>query len=176
MRNDTMAPVLTRITTRYVAAEDRVRLSGQLEGAGTVAVWLTLRLLNRLLPKLLSGLEGRPAQMSLGEALRGEVLHGFAQRKAIAAMPATAPVQIADDTVHWVAEAVVISRSATGVALTFRARDGREVLLALMGEALRQWLAIVYRAYGAAGWPGDFWPTWLVESTQPTAPAGLTIH
>ncbi len=181
MRNSTKAPALTRITTRYVAHEDRVQLAGELAGAGEVTVWLTLRLLNQLLPRLLSGLEQQRADFSRGETLRdeklrGEILHGFAQRKAMAEMPATAPVKVSDNAASWVAEAVLISRLANGVTLTFRARDGREVLLSLMGEMLRQWLAIVYYAYGAAKWPGDFWPTWLVESTQPTAPAGLTVH
>ena len=61
------APVLTRITTRYVALEDRIRLAGEVEGAGMVSIWLTRRLLQRLLPKLLRGLEPAPANPA-GEA------------------------------------------------------------------------------------------------------------
>jgi hypothetical protein len=176
MRNGAMAPALTRITTRYVAHEDRVRLAGELAGAGEVTVWLTFRLLNQLLPRLLSGLEQQRAHLSRGEALRGEILQGFAQRKAMAEMTPSTPVRVGNNAATWLAEAVVISRSANGVTLIFRAGDGQEVLLPLKGEALRQWLAIVYRAYGDAAWPGAFWPAWLVESAQPTAPSGLTVH
>lgn len=181
MGNGTMAPALTRITTHYVAHEDRVRLAGEVAGAGKVTVWLTLRLLNQLLPRLLSGLERPRPDLSRGDALPGEILHGemlqgFAQRKAMAEMPAATPVNVIDEAPSWVAEAVVISRFTYGVTLTFRARDGQEVLLPLKGEVLRQWLAIVYYAYSAADWPSEFWPAWLVESTQPKAPAGLTLH
>lgn len=176
MRIGTEAPALTRITTSYVAHEDRVRLAGEIAGAGEVTVWLTLRLLKQLLPRLLRGLEQQRAHLSRGEALRGEILHGFAQRKAMAEMTPTSPVRVGNRAASWVAEAVVISRSANGVTLTFRAGDGREVLLPLKGGALRQWLAIVYRAYGDAEWPGDFWPAWLVESAQSTSPPGMTVH
>ena len=53
MSNGRPAPELTRITTRYVAAEDRVRLAGERAGGSPVAIWLTRRLLQLLIPKLL---------------------------------------------------------------------------------------------------------------------------
>ena len=151
-------------------------MAGEVAGAGELTVWLTLRLLKQLLPSLLHGLEQQTAGLSRSEALRGELLQGFAQRKAVAEMTPATPVRVGNNAANWVAEAVVISRSANGVTLTFRAGDGREALLPLNGGALRQWLAIVYRAFCDAEWHGDFWPAWLVESAQPTAPPGLTVH
>ena len=43
---------LHRITTEYIDSEDRIRLTGQLASGDTVVLWLTQRLLNRLVPHL----------------------------------------------------------------------------------------------------------------------------
>ena len=43
---------LQRCTTEYIATEDRLRLSGEIGTQSTVVLWLTQRLLNRLMPPL----------------------------------------------------------------------------------------------------------------------------
>ena len=45
---------LQRITTEYDEREDRIRVSGQLAQGEAVVLWLTQRLLNRLVPHLTS--------------------------------------------------------------------------------------------------------------------------
>ena len=44
--------VLHRLTTDYVEEEDRIRVSGASANGDTVVLWLTQRLLNRLVPHL----------------------------------------------------------------------------------------------------------------------------
>ena len=40
---------LQRCTTEYVECEDRIRLAGELASGATVVLWLTQRLMNRLI-------------------------------------------------------------------------------------------------------------------------------
>ena len=52
--------ILTSFTTEYIEQEDRLRLVGSFE-QGKVVVWLTLRLLQRLLPLFVRWLEQQQA-------------------------------------------------------------------------------------------------------------------
>ena len=46
---------LQRVTTEYVDSEDRIRISGSCVDDGLVQLWLTRRLMDRLLPMVLQG-------------------------------------------------------------------------------------------------------------------------
>ena len=48
---------LQRLTTEYVDAEDRMRLTGEIRPGETLVLWLSQRLLMRLLPHLFLWLE-----------------------------------------------------------------------------------------------------------------------
>ena len=50
-------PELQRITTEFIDSEDRIRLCGECSPQQTVVLWLTQRMLNRLVPHLLNWLE-----------------------------------------------------------------------------------------------------------------------
>lgn len=63
---------LQRFTTEYVEIEDRIRLAGETAPGHTVVLWLTQRLLARLLPHLLQWLE-----QQTGATIRGDILQGF---------------------------------------------------------------------------------------------------
>ena len=156
------APELTRITTRYVAAEDRVRLAGERAGGRPVAIWLTRRLLQRLVPKLLLPLETAPGAITLHR----ELLLGFAQQKALAAQVPVAPVAPPADAEAWLAQRATISRSPQALRINFESADGQSASLLLTPAAVHQWLAIVFRAYRSAQWPMDIWPAWLIENLE----------
>lgn len=47
-----MGAVLQRVTTAYLENEDRLRLTGKLADGDIVVLWLTQRLLSRLVPHL----------------------------------------------------------------------------------------------------------------------------
>ena len=70
-------PTFERITTQYIDFEDRIRLAGEVGNAAPVVIWLTRRLLQRLLPALLQWLERQGADKQ-----RAEVLQSFAQQAA----------------------------------------------------------------------------------------------
>ena len=55
---------LQRITTEYIDQEDRIRLTGELAHGATVVLWITQRLLNRLIPHLTAWLSRQIAPAS----------------------------------------------------------------------------------------------------------------
>ena len=171
-----MAQRLLRVTTEYVPAEDRFRLSGELEGDAPLVLWLTQRLLQRLVPALLRWLE----QQQGGGGLPGEVVQGFAQQAAKAALVPQAPVRAVSGSREWRVSSVDVGGSGRGVVLRFRADEAGAdaddgVLLYLEAKPLRQWLGILYEGYVKAGWPLDLWPVWLREGAEPVR-APLVLH
>lgn len=166
-----MTHYLQRITTEYILAEDRIRLSGQVEGGAPIVVWLTLRFLQRLLPKLLQWLEQQTPEMP-----RPEIVHGFAQQAAKAEMTPLPPVRAVTGSSVWLAQSVDLGRSERALCLTFRGIDGQHASLVLEAKPLRQWLSIVYEAYQKAKWPLEIWPVWLQESARTLKPDPVMLH
>lgn len=172
-----MNPILQRITTEYVADEDRIRLAGEGADGATVVIWLTQRLLQRLLPVLLQWLEqqGAPQEVHGSHTLHAELLQGFAQQAARAELAPQAPVQPNAGSTAWLAHAVDIGHAAQAVNLTFRSTDGARAALLLSDKQLRQWLGILSDATLKAEWPPGAWPQWLRDSTPP-ARGQMVLH
>lgn len=81
------APLLERLTTRYSNTEDRICVAGELAGAKPMVLWLTQRLLLRLLPSLFEWLQAQesvdvapkaPAVLSM----YADAVQSFAQEAA----------------------------------------------------------------------------------------------
>lgn len=151
---------LQRITTEFIATEDRIRLAGEVSGEAapaSVALWLTLRLLNRLVPYLCEWLASGDK-----EAPIAELQQEFAQQKAQAELEPQAPVQVATQTQGNLVHSIDIQTSPGETVLTFKDKD--EQILATMKLTLlqlRQWLSILYNQYRQAGWPNTAWPAWM---------------
>ena len=164
-------PTLERITTEYIDLEDRIRLAGEVGNAAPVVIWLTQRLLQRLVPALLQWLERQDDDIS-----RAEVLQSFAQQAARAELTPQAPVQAVAGCAAWLAQSVDITRSEQLLSLTFRGADGEDATLNLAAKPLRQWLSIVHDTYLKAGWPLDMWPNWIRESTLTAGQQSVVLH
>jgi len=168
--------VLERVTTEFVAAEDRLRLAG-VSAEGRVVLWLTRRLLERLLPALFAWLEGTgPAADGAAGAMGAapalwEFQQQWAQSAALAALQAGPPVPAdAADAVGLVTT-VSVASSAAALSLTFMDEaQGLEAVLPMSAANLRQWLQVVWRQYVRAEWPLELWPAWLRE--EPGGSAG----
>lgn len=172
MSNGRPAPELTRITTRYVAAEDRVRLAGERASGSLVTIWLTLRLFQRLIPKLVLP----PDELSGASVPHRELFLGFAQGKALAEHVPVAPVAPTADAESWLAQGAAISRSPQALTVTFKSAEGYAASVLLTPAAVHQWLAIVYRAYCSAQWPMDIWPPWMIENFKPGLVLPHALH
>lgn len=157
-----MTQILERITTEYIDTEDRIRLSGEVGSDAPVVIWLTRRLLQRLLPMLLQWLENQSGDMP-----HAEILQGFAQQAAKAELTLQPPVRACGESAAWLVSLVDVEQSEQMVTLTFHGVNGQTpVSLALAATTLRQWLSIVYEAYLKAEWSIEIWPGWLQESVS----------
>jgi hypothetical protein len=170
---------LKRITIDYLAAEDRLRLSGEGDDGGRLAIWLTRRLLDRLVPVLLDWMQREGCDLPMaraGDAVatnapapRAEPLHSFAQQAARASLSPVVPVQVTATDQAWLAQAVDVGRATGVLRLTFRGADVQQAVLTLRPQPLRQWLNILHDAYRKADWPATVWPDWVRDAAPTTS-------
>ena len=170
---------INRFTTQYDPMEDRIRLTGADDRGQTLSLWLTQRLLNRLVPHLCVGLEkrfGAFASKGNGQSLSAHVVQSFAQEKARTALPRSRPVVPTVDAPQWRVETVDVKNAPGGVRLTLKGpTEAEQASLVLSTPAQRQWLGIVYEQYRCASWPMQVWPHWMVEAagSPPRAVPGV---
>ena len=159
---------LQRFTTEYVPEEDRICVLGRATDGGAVIqrIWLTARLLRRVVPILLERLEP-PRQM---ETPRGAAIQRFAQQAARAEQPTLPRVTLPatpEASISWVAHAVRVRHTAESLTLTFKGPGEEEAQLVLVPKLHRQWLNILHDHWVRAGWPLDLWPAWMREGADP---------
>lgn len=170
---------LQRITSQYVEDEDRIRLTGAVEGGSIEVLWLTQRLLIRIINHLLQWLQQQTAAAS-GEARKGgqaaDLVQGFAQQAASAELTAQQPVQSQGEAQEWIVHSVDITNTPKAVRLSFKGLNGEQAALTLEARQLRQWLGIIHQLWTAAAWPQSIWPQWMSETdklaakTEPDTP------
>lgn len=171
---------LRRFTTRYVEVEDRIRLAGKVAPDRTVVLWLTRRLLNRLMPHLLEWLERKTPAPPAGadSGAYTEVIQSFAQQAARAEFKPQPPVRVPPpSSTHgtfpredWLVRAVHVAKSEKKVRIAFKgAAAAEQVSVTFQAQPLRQWLAILHDHYARAAWPLDIWPAWIKESDAPAS-------
>ena len=162
---------LHRITCEYVDLEDRIRVAGETEAGERLVLWLTRRLLDRLVQHLAGWLEKRDTHQAPEQAmsrLYDEARQGFAQEAARAGLKPEPPVPAAAARRSWLVGAVDINAREEMVTLDFRGSGPSEnVRLALSEAHLRQWLEIVRELYLRGDWPLTPWPGWMTPSADP---------
>tara|TARA_R110001606_G_scaffold172041_3_gene318221 strand:+ start:383 stop:883 length:501 start_codon:yes stop_codon:yes gene_type:complete len=149
---------LQRLTTEYVEAEDRIRISGELTSSETVVMWLSQRLLLRLLPHLFLWLEKQS-----NDNIPMEIEQSFAQEAAKANLTPEAPVQRLTGSQEWLVGAVDLTPNSNTLAMSFRSQTGQRETLALQAVPLRQWLEIIHTLWAVAEWPSHVWPEWIAS-------------
>lgn len=163
-------PGLARITTRYSPGQDRVCLAGALPDGSPVLLWLTQRLLRRLLPHLTAWLEGLDVSQAVAgtagraQTLYAEAVQGFALQAARAQLTPQVPVQVVEDGPACLVRSVDVQATPHAMKLVFSGSQGAVAAMELPAQLLRQWLAIVHDAWRVADWPLDPWPAWLLEN------------
>lgn len=162
--------IFERITTDYNETEDRLQLSGEASSGDHTVIWVTQRLLQRLVPVLLQWLERKNDGSGYSE-----VLHAFAQTAAREELVAQPPVRPGDSNDVWLVRSIDITQAEHAVTLTFIGAPAQKALLTLEEKFLRQWLSIVYETSLRAEWPTTIWPEWVRESSAAPIKAGKTL-
>lgn len=161
---------LSRVTTEYVPEEDRIRLAGVTGDSSIVVLWLTQRLVRRLVPVLTAWLEARSKDL-----LQQEVLHVMAQQRAAQTLEPSEPVLARDAATSWLATTVDVHRGQADLAVTFRDEEHRATV-AFNQVQLRQWLVIIRNCHSAAEWHPDVWPEWMTEDQESRPVRGLMLQ
>jgi hypothetical protein len=162
---------LQRLTTEYIEAEDRMRLTGEIRPRETQVLWLNQRLLLRVLPHLFLWLEKQA-----GSVFPAEIQQSFEQAAATRDLVDEAPVQRASDSKSWLVEAVDMTAGDQALRLSFRRDSEEPVSLTLAPVHLRQWLTILHALWRVAEWPRGVWPEWMPESMPQKPGAQRHLH
>ncbi|WP_010323505.1 hypothetical protein [Marinobacterium stanieri] len=185
---------LTRLTTRYVENEDRFLISADSD-VGVVKLWLTQRLLKRLLPHLIEWV-GKSSESTVQEPSESPVDNQSLQDNTGTDTKQSASAS-ADNDQQAASQMVAQYRKPTPSVdadkavmsclvhtLKFQPRDkivrilfelpDDEAILLLQEEHARIWLDVLYRHWQQAQWP-DIWPDWMKQAQHMrlTAPASL---
>lgn len=161
---------LQRLTTEYIDAEDRMRLTGEIRPGETLVLWLSQRLLVRLLPHLFLWLEKQAST-----AFPTEIEQSLEQHAASANLGDEAPVQRGVSSAAWLVEAVDMTAGDYALRLSFRREGEDAVSLTLSALHMRQWLTILRTLWSVAEWPMGIWPEWMAStiSTQTRRPTSV---
>ena len=162
---------ISRWTTEYIDHEDRLQISGEDESGQIQRIWVTRRLLERLLP-LLTGwieerFEGRP---------HGAALLQWEQAAAGASLAnnPTPPVVAKQD--GWLVHSVDVNRGPENIELLFKEGAREPFGLKLPPQAMRQWLAVVHGQVERAQWGLPVWPDWIGGAHSATDAQKAHLH
>lgn len=148
-------PDLQRLTTEFIDSEDRFRLAGARADGTIVTLWLTRRLLDRLIPHLTLWLEGQHANLP-----RADVMLQYAQSQF-------APQPRVTANAGELVKAIDLTPGVEQIHIRFKTgTDDESAGVGFAPTPLRQWLGILHQAYMLAGWPLGAWPAWMAESSS----------
>ena len=163
-----------RLSTEYVASEDRIRIVGELDDAQSVVIWMTNRMASRVVPALLQWLGKQASRSVAASAVEGRALQSFAQEAAVAEIKTQAPVTPHADSSAWLMRSVDFKGTESHISLTFRGRQGESASVRFKASELRQWLSILHLAWSKAQWPSVLWPDWIKRENP--AQQQMVIH
>ncbi|MCY3690031.1 MAG: hypothetical protein F4234_12865 [Gammaproteobacteria bacterium] len=177
---------LQRITSEYVATEDRFRLSGITDKGGEVSYWVTQRLLLRLLNFLLDWLETHREELERQAAtdMLGPVVTRSAKRSAQAGENVSGEEAGGEEAEEKEAEAGESSEedktataellfeadiriAASRITVVFKPRKSEHSQLSLQLDEAWQWVAILHTLWKRAEWNLSPWPDWVEEVKAP---------
>lgn len=162
-------PEIQRFKTNYVATEDRLRFACEMMGGGSEVFWLTQRLSNALVKRLLEWLD----KSSVQDPRFADHAHRMAQQSAMAGRTKGPAVSV-PDTPGWLVRSIDFKTAKTGVTLLFKGDDGRVARLGFNAQRLRQWLNVLQVQYRRSNWQADIWPAWMNDLAEaPPADRGL---
>lgn len=172
IRMSKTAPVLSKVTTQYDPVQDRIRLSGQFKNDKICVIWLTQRLLNRLIPHVTGWLEKQQDD----NTPRGDLLNSIQQQRAKnkhaerVEQGLDTAVSADEAETEWLAQSLDIQLPASGVRVIFKdkAKEAEQMaVLELSPLLIRQWLNVLMANYKKAEWSHNAWPEWMQEQIEP---------
>lgn len=163
---ETEPSIVMRFTTHYFASEDRIQMCLECDKSEDQILWLTRRLLNRLISILLTKTVSLPSGVSADNNPKVDAIQKFAQSAAVGKLQlnkkrASIKRPKNNAEAHLVTE-INIQKKKNSLELVFKTENnGKTFSIKFTDTTLRQWLSILYSRYHGAEWTEEFWPTWL---------------
>ena len=151
---------IKRISSEFIAVEDRIRLSVEYEDDEVAVLWLTKRLLDRLILPLCVWIEN-----DVGTDISNKIINSFVQEQAYSEIKKQESVKISESVSDWLVMSIDINRSAASAKITFRGIENQCGFIEFEKNAIRQWLGIIHRQYIVADWDMSIWPNWFAHGS-----------
>ena len=169
---DVKGRALFRIQTftgRYDPLEDRLRLDAVDAQGGKQAIFLTRRLMDRVIPVLVSHLEGKTP-----EGVPADLAQGMSQSRARQARQtgeATPAIAADPETPSWLCRTMHFQKADHGLNVIFTDDTQTNAVMPMVEANMRAVLDIFLDLYTKAGWPTEPFPEWIKrEATLTVAP------
>jgi len=146
-------------TARYDPAEDRLRLDAVDANGQKQALWLTRRLADRVIPVLVSHLEGKTP-----EGIPPDLAQGMSQSRARQARQtgeATPAVAADTETPTWLCRTMHFQKADHGLNVIFTDDTQTDAVMPMVEANLRAGLDILLDLYTRANWPTEPFPEWM---------------
>lgn len=157
----TSLPHVKRVSTLYIAAQDRFRLSAEMEDGQVHAMWLTQRMLRLLLEPLAPHL-----QQTQAKTPREKVRRSYVALMEKVAGKGGPPLSTAPVAEEWLISAIDVGFNGGAVRMLFQGEGGREAAMEIHAIKLRMWLGVLHRKSLKAGWPEQIWPQAVLTSLE----------
>ena len=158
---------LQRITSEFIETEDRIKFTAKCANEQTLVLWVTQRLISRLITHCLDWLEKETSELDRAVALDQESrsdLQGIVQQSARQTLNQQTAVVPEHDSQSFLVQEIDININNEGVLLLFKGSESKQAELAFNIQQLRQWLAIIRTLWAKAEWPMSLWPDWMDEN------------
>lgn len=131
----------------------------------TTVIWLTRRLLVRLIDAMVKAIESETQGRS-----ESDTLQTFTQHRAQQVQVEESPVRAVEGSAEWLINRIDLNVSDERLTLKLFSDEGCATLPMPRVNA-RQWLNIMHRLFEVAEWHYERWPSWLRQSLSVTQPA-----
>ena len=150
---------IKRFTGRYIPVEDRLRLDAVDADGNKESLFMTRRLVDRIIPIMVEHLEGQTP-----EGMPSDLVQEMQQDKARqgrAEDGAEAPVEVAPAIVPWLCRTVHLTKTGSSLVVVFTDDTHIEAHMPMSAENLRVVLDTFKTLYTSAGWGLQAFPDWM---------------
>ena len=159
---------LKKVTAEFIETEDRIRLSALTADDKTLALWLTQRLLSRLITHLANWLEKKPADLS--KALDSESNpqpepHGPVKKSDSAPLPDQTSVKTKKSDESILITEVDVKFGDNGIALILKSEKETNTEISFTLSEARQWVSMLHSLWHKAEWPSSLIPQWIGDNS-----------
>lgn len=170
---------LKRFTTEYMVVEDRIRLSLERADEHILLLWLTRRLMVRLVPQIVKIVDALPQLHKPQVSAPSDNAQRRNQLDALGKLEQQSPV-LAGALPDGL-EAHLITglglRMARGVTLVdFKVAEEVIQTIPFAEDHLRQWLGMLHLNFKKAEWADDIWPAWITAKGWDQGPDALRLN